>query len=364
MLSNQNLALPTYIEESFVSPWLGDSIAKTSEPSSSFCARYESYREKIRFPVRDKSDRCDAYHVSSGMVMLIVDVACSHPFETQLSGQDIVEFHYRLSGSIAIAGKWGELLIREPSCLIWYQPNGCDDAAEQVGTRGDDRETWISLYCDRSWLSEYGGRYTVGLLKSLEMNVNIDGGAPHYRVQPQQAEAGRIMGDLLQARGDSALDWWYAHAKAVELLYLTLKNTQLNTVADSPLRRVCGSDLRLVRQARSILDTQLARPPRLGVLARLVGMNPTKLCALFRQCFGESVYEFVRRRRLELANELLTQSDMQIQQIAAAVGYRHHSTFSTAFSRHFGVAPKQVLATAGGISRDPLLRSISPSSRR
>jgi AraC-like DNA-binding protein len=356
MLSDPNHARPTYIEESFVSPWSGDSIAKTSGPSSTFCARYESYREKIRFPVRDKSDRCDAYHVSSGMVMLIVDVACSHPFETQLSGQDIVEFHYRLSGSIAIAGRWGELLIREPSCLIWYQPNGCDDAAEQVGTRGDDRETWISLYCDRAWLSEHGGPYTVGLLKSLEMDVNIDCGGPHYRVQPQRAEAGRIMGDLLQARGDSALDWWYAHAKAVELLYLTLKNTQLNTVADPPLRRVSGNDLRLVRQARTILDTQLARPPRLGVLARLVGMNPTKLCALFKQCFGESVYEFVRRRRLEFANELLTQSDMQIQQIASAVGYRHHSTFSTAFARHFGVAPKQVLARAGGISRDPLIR--------
>jgi len=285
--------------------------------------------------------------------MLIVDVACSRPFESHLSGQDIVEFHFRLSGSIAIAGRWGEILIREPSCLIWYQPNGCDDAAEQVGTDGDDRETWISLYCDRTWLSERGGQYAARLLNSLELNVNSDCSSPHYRVEPQRAEVGRVIGNLLQARGDSEFDWWYAHAKAVELLYLTLKNAPPNTVAVSPLCRVRSNDLRLVKQARSILDTQLANPPGLAALARRVGVNPTKLCAMFRQCFGESLYEFVRRRRLELAHELLTSSDMQIQQVASAVGYRHHSTFSTAFSRHFGVAPKQVMSTVYG---DSLLR--------
>jgi AraC-like DNA-binding protein len=300
----------------------------------------------MRFPAQDKSDRCDAYHVSSGMVMLIVDVACSHPFESRLSGQDIVEFHFRLSGSIAIAGKWGELLVREPSCLIWYQPDGCNDAAEQVGTRGDDRETWISLYCDRRWLYERTGNYAVGLLESLEHGAGIDSDAPQYRVQPQRAETGRIIAELLRTRGDDALYCWYANAKAVELLCVALKDMQLHASSDASIRRTTNTDLRLVRQTRQILHAQLAHPPKLSALARRVGMNPTKLCALFRRCYGESVYEFVRRSRLEHAHDLLSRSDLQIQQVAAAVGYRHHSTFSTAFTRHFGVAPKQVTATA------------------
>jgi AraC-like DNA-binding protein len=350
MRSSADDVLSTYIEESFVSPESKGGASNASDGSRSFCTRYESYREKVRFLVRGTSDRCDAYHVASGMVMLIVDVACSRPFETKLSGQDIVEFHFRLSGSIAIAGKWGEILIREPSCLIWYQPNGCNDAAEQVGTRGDDRETWISLYCDRNWLCERGGHYADGLLNSLKANLVADCSSPHYRLQPQRAEAGRVIGDLLRVRSECEIDWWYAHAKAVELLYLTLKNTLPSAAADAPFCEIGRNDLRVVRQARNILDSQVANPPRLGALARRVGMNPTKLCAIFRQCFGESLYEFVRRRRLELAHELLTQSDMQIQQVAAAVGYRHHSTFSTAFSRHFGVAPKDVISVTGGNS--------------
>jgi AraC-like DNA-binding protein len=310
----------------------------------------------MRFPARDKSDRCDAYHVSSGMVMLIVDVACSHPFESRLSGQDIVEFHFRLSGSIAIAGKWGELLVREPSCLIWYLPDGCNDAAEQVGSRCDDRETWISLYCDRGWLYERTGNYAVSLLESLEQGTGVYSDAPHYRVQPQRPETGRIIADLLRTRGDNVLDCWYINSKAVELLCVALKDAQQYSAGDSSMRRASSADLRLIRQARQILDAQLARPPQLGALARRIGMNPTKLCALFRQCHGESVYEFVRRRRLEHARELLSRSDLQIQQVAAAVGYRHHSTFSTAFIRHFGVAPKQVAATTDGLTPDLLLR--------
>lgn len=334
------------VAEAFVTPPCADGTETPAPaPTSSFHDRYESYRPRIQFYSRDRSDRCDAYRVSSGMVMLVVDVDCTHPFESRLSGQDIVEFHCRVSGSIVIGGTWGELQIRDPSCLIWYQPFGCNDAAERLGAGRSDglgRETWVSLYCDRGWLCAHAGEYATELLESLAKDAPCGVGAPHFRLQPQRGPIGRIVGELLRARGDSALNWLYCTSKAAELLYVWLKDARHGAAHGRRTRRLSATDQRLLQQARDLLESRFAAPPRLSSLARRVGMNPSKLCALFKLRFGESVFDFVRRRRLEHARDLLTQSKMQVSQVAAAVGYRHHSTFTAAFTHHFGMAPKRV----------------------
>lgn len=339
------------VAEAFVAPPLEESGIASVPLSRSFHHRYESYRPRMQFYSRSRTDRCDAYRVFPGMVMLIVDVACSHPFESRLTGQDIVEFHYRLSGSIAIEGTWGEVRVHDPSCLIWYQPNGCDDAAERIGARGSGRETWISLYCDRAWLCQRTGRYATWLLESLESNTDFEAGAPRYRLQPQRGVTGRIVGDLIQTRRDSALDWLYCTAKATELLCTTLKEAPHAGGMRGSAHRTSDAEQRLLQQARDLLEAQFAAPPRLPDLARRVGMNSTKLCALFQQRYGESMYDFVRRRRLERAHELLSRTGMQVSQVAIAVGYRHHSTFTAAFTKHFGVTPKKasLQPVSGGV---------------
>ena len=336
------------VEEAFVTPPPEESGVASVPLSGSFQHRYKSYRPRMQFYSHDRSDRCDAYRVFPGMVMLIVDVACSRPFESRLTGQDIVEFHYRLSGSIAIEGTWGQVRIHDPSCLIWYQPNGCDDAAEQIGARGNGRETWISLYCDRAWLCERTGRYAAGLLESLASNTEFGAGAPRFRLQPQRGVTGRIVGDLMQTRADSALDWLYCTAKATELLCTTLKEAQFAGDLQQSAPWTSEADQRLLEQTRALLEARFATPPRLPELARRIGMNPTKLCALFQHRYGESMYDFVRRRRLERAYELLIRSGLQVSQVATAVGYRHHSTFTAAFTKHFGVTPKSAVAARNG----------------
>ena len=39
---------------------------------------------------------------------------------------------------------------------------------------------------------------------------------------------------------------------------------------------------------------------------------------------------------------LLGSNDLQVRQIARRVGYAHHGSFTAAFTRHFGIAPKAV----------------------
>jgi AraC family transcriptional activator of pyochelin receptor len=93
---------------------------------------------------------------------------------------------------------------------------------------------------------------------------------------------------------------------------------------------------------RDTLAADFVTPPRLPDLARRAGMNSSKLCSGFRQVFGETTAEFVRRQRLEFAHELLRSSELQVQQIARRAGYAHHGSFTAAFTRQFGYSPKKV----------------------
>ena len=71
-------------------------------------------------------------------------------------------------------------------------------------------------------------------------------------------------------------------------------------------------------------------------------MNKNKLQKAFQLTEGKSIGEYVRTLRMEQALELLEQSNMTVQEIAAAIGYHGVSNFYHAFQQKFGSTPQAV----------------------
>jgi AraC-like DNA-binding protein len=277
--------------------------------------------------------------VVPGMIMAVVDVdGCTH-FESRVYGQNLVEFHFRVAGSMSLSGSWGECTVVGPSCLLWFQPTGCDDVKEKLGA--SERQTWVSLYCDHEWLGKLLGCTPMGLLSSIAGHI-AKHTLPSFRVCRQIEPMLPVLKDLIRARRDDLLHWLFASAKAHELLYLTLRNASALLPSFAPTNRLRARDRQQLATARDILAAEFVAPPGLPALARRVGMNSSKLCFGFRSHFGETTSDFIRRLRLGMAYDLLRTSDLQVRQIARRAGYSHHSTFTAAFVRQFGVAPKLV----------------------
>jgi len=315
---------------------------QTAEAARSpFASRYLAYRHPLRFCSGDPSNRCDTYYLSPWMVMAVVDVASIGGFESPLQGQDIVEFHYRISGAIEITGSWGECRVLEPAWLLWFQPHGCDDASERLGASPLGRETWVSLYCDRGWLDQVNERAASRLDAALTAHENHQL-MPHYRSGSHIGASIPLLRDIVRANRNDPLHWLYACAKANELLYVTLGNMGRFAPPGDRRLKLGGRDRRQLHAIRDVLAADFVAPPLLPDLARRAGMNYSKLCTGFHQLFGETTTGFVRRQRLEFAHELLRTSDLQIQQIARRAGYAHHGSFTAAFTRQFGYPPKKV----------------------
>ncbi len=76
-------------------------------------------------------------------------------------------------------------------------------------------------------------------------------------------------------------------------------------------------------------------------LARIAGLSLSRFAELFSKMVGETPFGYLRRWRLVLARQDITQG-ARIQEIASRYGYRSGEALSRAFRKQFGEAPTSV----------------------
>lgn len=79
----------------------------------------------------------------------------------------------------------------------------------------------------------------------------------------------------------------------------------------------------------------------LADLAKLAGMNESKLNAGFKLRYGLPVFAYQRVKRMEKARQLLKEGQLSIQDIATDLGYTSVGHFTEAFKKVHGVPPSK-----------------------
>ncbi|MDX4956136.1 helix-turn-helix transcriptional regulator [Delftia acidovorans] len=115
----------------------------------------------------------------------------------------------------------------------------------------------------------------------------------------------------------------------------------------APSPRIHPRDRRGLERVRECMDAAPGQAHSLDDLARLACMSPTTLREKFQAAYGQTVFGWLRERRMQLARERLAQG-WSVQEAADCVGFQHASNFATAFRQRFGHAPSQ-----GSLRRKP-----------
>ncbi|WP_164738498.1 helix-turn-helix transcriptional regulator [Aquabacter cavernae] len=95
-------------------------------------------------------------------------------------------------------------------------------------------------------------------------------------------------------------------------------------------------------EVHDFLEARLDGEFTLEDVAREAGMSANRLQRLFRTAFGMTVFEYVRRRKLERARQALQEEGLSVSEAAYRAGYNSSANFATAFRRAFGVSPKEM----------------------
>src|SRR5881398_1356528 len=98
-------------------------------------------------------------------------------------------------------------------------------------------------------------------------------------------------------------------------------------------------DRHLLR-AKDLADARYFEPLGVDDLARAAGLSRAHFSREFRRAFGESPHAYLLTRRLERAAALLRTTDRSIVDVCLSVGLRSVGSFTTSFTRTFGVPPQ------------------------
>jgi AraC family transcriptional regulator of adaptative response / methylphosphotriester-DNA alkyltransferase methyltransferase len=94
------------------------------------------------------------------------------------------------------------------------------------------------------------------------------------------------------------------------------------------------------RDALEVIARQYATDLQIDDVARAVACSRRQMQRVFAEIGNTSFRELLATARMFEARRLLARPDVQIQEVAARVGYHHSTQFSKSFRRRFGVSPR------------------------
>ena len=96
---------------------------------------------------------------------------------------------------------------------------------------------------------------------------------------------------------------------------------------------------KMVADARDYIDQHLSDNMSVSDIAARFFVSPNYFSRLFKKHMGEGCNDYIVRKRMEKAKNLLTATDLSAGRIATMVGYTDTNYFSLAFKKHCGMSP-------------------------
>jgi AraC-like DNA-binding protein len=103
------------------------------------------------------------------------------------------------------------------------------------------------------------------------------------------------------------------------------------------------ADREKIIKAREILLQQIGEPLTIKELSRKVAINECYLKKGFKELFGTTIFDFYQSQRMEHARYLLYEKGLSVTEVSLLLGYSSISHFSTAFKKHTGLKPCELL---------------------
>ncbi|MFD0793088.1 helix-turn-helix transcriptional regulator [Mucilaginibacter litoreus] len=153
------------------------------------------------------------------------------------------------------------------------------------------------------------------------------------------AETKLLLKNIAAVNMNDNLSHFYMQIKVQELLYLLFH--QLAARESNVHQSINSADAERLLYIRNEMLNDLSVPPVLSELAQIAAMSETKLKQLFKQTFGDTIYNYYQQARMEEAAFMLKQGKRSVAEVGYELGFSNLSHFSRLFEKHYGLNPKR-----------------------
>lgn len=148
----------------------------------------------------------------------------------------------------------------------------------------------------------------------------------------------KLANSILNCNMNSPAAEIFFEAKAKEWLSITL-DAYFNK---SNIKQISKSDEKAIENVANYINDHFALDISQELLEKIAMMSGTKLKNVFKQKYQMSITEYSQRKRMNIAETLLSTTALEIRDIAKSVGYTSHSRFTTLFKKYKGIYPREV----------------------
>lgn len=182
-----------------------------------------------------------------------------------------------------------------------------------------------------------------GLLNKKEGNTLLQhitsAHQPYLYEEIVSPEIQNIAIKIFEANVPEQLGDFYFKLKAEELIYLFF--VELLKRQQTPAYPLNAADVKMIYQIRDKLMSDLSVPPDLTELTLFSNMSESKMNRLFKQIFGNSIYNYYQVLRMNEAAYLIREERLSISEVGYRLGFTNLSHFTRIFEKHIGLKPKK-----------------------
>lgn len=134
----------------------------------------------------------------------------------------------------------------------------------------------------------------------------------------------------------------FLHASAYKLLSIQILEYQDSINSNGKQSLLKKREQILIREAATLIENDILKFISVKKLGEHIGLNSSKLQNGFKEIYGVTVNTFVQNRRLDLAKNLIKNTDFSFSEIAYMVGLNSKSYFSKIFKNRYGITPSDI----------------------
>lgn len=213
-----------------------------------------------------------------------------------------------------------------------------------IGTSRVNTDDIISIHTNTATINiEVDADYLKGLFDSSEKSLVLQ--SLLQNIQPLLFEQiiypslQKIVDEIVTESVDEIFELFFLRVKAEELICRLLM--ELEKRDEKHLYALNSRDVQIIYKVKEQMLRHLEIPPIIRELAEGANMSPTKLKRLFKQIFGNSIFNYYQGFRLKEAARLLKVEKLSVSDVGYELGFTNLSHFSRVFKEHIGMNPKQ-----------------------
>lgn len=181
----------------------------------------------------------------------------------------------------------------------------------------------------------YSDAWSEAILNDLEHGRPFSGVSGTQTITPQMLS---LIDDIRNCQTVGPMRNLLIQSRVLELVALQIDQFRTPAVFTEDIP---AHEVEKLHQLKAYLETTFLEEHSLAQLSRYCTLNEFKVKKGFKLLFDTTVFNYLRKLRMDYAGQLLRHHTLSVDEVADRLGYEHSQHFSIAFKKFMGQTPSK-----------------------